>query len=205
MTEASAARLRAMHRVLAYCVGTKKRALHLKPSGKWNGDPEYLFVICGQGDANYATDPDLWRSIIGCAAYLNDTCVCSCSKQQCSVILSTVEAEWVAATSTAQDMLNTMRLMEPMGLKVQKPMILECDNKGAADLANNWSNDGCTRHIEVRQYFLRDLKKDDIILVKWIPAVNMANDIFTKNEERPAFEGHATHFVGPDEYMSQCF
>jgi hypothetical protein len=39
--------------------------------------------------------------------------------------------------------------MESIGLKVKKLMILKIDNKGAVDLANNWSIGGRTRHIEI--------------------------------------------------------
>jgi hypothetical protein len=56
-----------------------------------------------------------------------------------------------------------MHVLELIGLKVKKPMIPEIDNKGAVDLTHNWSIGGRTRHVEVRQYFLRDLKEDGII------------------------------------------
>ena len=69
--------------------------------------------------------------------------------QQTSVTLSVTEAELVSATQCAQDMLFIMRVLESVGLKVQKPMILKVDNKGAVDLANNWSIGGRTQHIEV--------------------------------------------------------
>ena len=42
-------------------------------------------------------------------------------------------------------------------------MVLKVDNKGAKDLMNNWSVGGRTRHIEVKQYFIRDLKEAGII------------------------------------------
>ena len=58
---------------------------------------------------------------------------------QQSVTLSVTEAELVAATSCAQEMLFIMRVLESIGLKVKKPMILENNNKGTKDLANNWS------------------------------------------------------------------
>jgi hypothetical protein len=60
-------------------------------------------------------------------------------------------------------MLFVMQVMELIGLKVQKPMILKIHNKGAIDLANNWSIEGQIQHIEVSQYFLWELKVDGII------------------------------------------
>jgi hypothetical protein len=68
-----------------------------------------------------------------------------------SVTLSTAESELVSDTQCAQHhMLFVMRrVMESIGLKVKKLMILKIDNKGAVDLANNWSIGGRTRHIEI--------------------------------------------------------
>ena len=48
-------------------------------------------------------------------------------------------------------MLYVVRTIESLGLKVEKPMILQADNKGAVDLANNWSIGGRTWHIEVHE------------------------------------------------------
>jgi hypothetical protein len=61
-----------------------------------------------------------------------------------------------------------MRGLEWVGLKVKKPMILHDDNKGAVDLTNNcWSVGGQTRHIEVRQHFLGELKEEGLINTVW--------------------------------------
>jgi hypothetical protein len=62
------------------------------------------------------------------------------SNTQKSMTLSVTEAEQATAVSCAQDMLFVMRLMESMGLKVKKPMVLKLlDNKGAHNLAHSWS------------------------------------------------------------------
>jgi hypothetical protein len=110
------------------------------------------------------------------------------------VTLSVTEAEYVSATECAQDMLFVMRVLESIGLKVEKPMILWLDNKGAIDLTNNWSASGRTRHVDVRHHFLRELKEDDIIHVKWIPTNDNSADLFTKNLDGPTFEKHMSRF-----------
>jgi hypothetical protein len=43
--------------------------------------------------------------------------------------LSVMEAETVAAVECVQDMLFGMHLLESVGLKVKKPMVLEINNK----------------------------------------------------------------------------
>jgi hypothetical protein len=88
-----------------------------------------------------------------------------------------------------------------MGLKVKKPMILNVDNKGAKDLCDNWSVGGRTRHVEVKQMFLRELKESKVIDTNWIPGEEMQSDIYTKNLAGPLFEKHGSKFVGKDEYM----
>eukprot|EP00957_Ditylum_brightwellii_P195171 14870290-Ditylum_brightwellii.AAC.1 len=55
-----------------------------------------------------------------------------------------------------------------MGLLVELPMLLEIDNSGAVDLANNWSARGRTHHMKTRMFFLRDLKEAGIIEVHWL-------------------------------------
>jgi hypothetical protein len=116
------------------------------------------------------------------------------------VTLSVTEAELVAATECAQDMLFIKQVLESMELQVELPMILEVDNKGAFDLANNWSAGGRTRHVATRVTFLRELKEEGILVVKWTSNEFMSSDIFTKNLGGKDFKRHATTYVGEDEY-----
>ena len=83
-----------------------------------------------------------------------------------------------------------------IGLKVKKSMILKVDNKGAKDLMNKRSVGGRMRHIEVKQYFIRDLKEAGIFKIEWVPIDEMTADIFTKNLSGPLFEKHAKVLLG---------
>ena len=123
------------------------------------------------------------------------------SKMQGCVTLSVTEAELVSATHCAQDMLFIMRVMESIGLKVKKPMVLQVDNKGAMDLSNNWSVGGRTRHVDTRQYFLRELKEEGVVIVEWIPTNNNSTDLFTKNLSGPIFSKHVAVYCGTDDVM----
>ncbi len=96
------------------------------------------------------------------------------------VTLSVTKAALVSGTQCAQDMLYVMRVLESMGLKVKKSMILHMDNKGAIDLNHNWSVGERTRHVDIWYYFLRVLKEENVIRV-WILSNDNCSDIFTKN------------------------
>lgn len=138
------------------------------------------------------------KSVTGYSVFLEGAPVAMRSVGARVVALSVTEAELYAATMCAQEMMYVTRVMESIGLTVKKPMKLEIDNQGAVDLINNWSVGGRTKHIEVRQYFLRELKESGIIVTKWTPGANNESDLFTKNLPRAVFEKHAKMFVSDD-------
>jgi hypothetical protein len=98
-------------------------------------------------------------------------------------------------------MLFHYHLFQSMGFKVHLPIVLEVDNKGMKDLVNNWSAGGRLHHVEVCQFFLRDLKEDGLIVIKWIPTDVNSSNIFTKNLYGPLFEKHSKVMVNEDEYI----
>ena len=173
MSGASQAHLKAMLRLMKYVVCTPERGWFLNPQTKWNGKDDYEFNVSGRSDSNYATDPDTRRSVSGYSARLEGVPITAKSGMQRIVALSVTEAELIATVQCAQDMLYIKRILNGIGLKVKTPMILECDNKGAVDLSNNWSTVGRTRHVDTREYFLRELKEANILKVIWIPGKQM--------------------------------
>jgi hypothetical protein len=202
MAGATRAHMKAMYRVMNYCVATPNRGILLKPNMKWDGDPNFEFVVSGRSDSDYAKDPERRRSVSGYSTMLCGAPVTTKSRMQGCVTLDVTSAELVSGTQCAQDMLFIMRVIESMGLKVKKPMILEIDNKGAVDLSHNWSISGRTRHDSVRQSFLRELNEEGIITVVWISTECNSADLFTKNLAGPLFEKHTAEYCGFDEYMN---
>jgi hypothetical protein len=101
----------------------------------------------------------------------------------------------------AQDMLYVLNVLESMGLWVKLPMLLEMDNKGTVDLANNWSIGGCTRHVDMQQCFLWELKKSKVMKIKWIKHLENNADVFTKNLDIPGFKKCIKTLVGHDVHM----
>jgi hypothetical protein len=113
--------------------------------------------------------------------------------------LSTTKGDTYAGVTCIQDMLYMKNVLESLRLKVKLPMVLEMDNQGAVYLANNWSIGGRKRHIDVQSVFLRELKEDGVLVIKWIAgAVNEA-DIFTKNLDGPTFQQYIRVFTGGTE------
>ena len=196
------AHVKALHRVMEHCLATPNRGWLLKPVRKWNGrDKDFEFVIRGQADSDYAKCPVTRRSVSGCATFLEGAPVNVRSLMQKIVALSVTEAETISAVTCAQDMLYVRKILVSLGLKVKLPMVLDIDNSGAVDLSNNWSAGGRTRHMEVRMFFLRDLKEQGLIVTNWINGNDNPVDLFTKNLARRQYEKCIEAFVGRDEYF----
>ena len=112
------------------------------------------------------------------------------SATQKHVTLSGTESEGGSGVAAAQDMLHCVRVMTSVKLKVKLPMLLEMDNKGAVDLANNWSMGGRTCHMDVRHHFLRELKDQGMLVIKHVAGEDNETDIFTKNTMKAVFNKH---------------
>ena len=123
-------------------MATSEQSLTPHPNVKWDGSKDFKFKIAGFSDLHFGKDPEMHKSVSGWAVFLNGAPILMRSKMQDCTTLSVVEAELVAATACAQDMLFLMQLLESIGLMVQELMVLMVDRKGAKDLVNNWSVGG---------------------------------------------------------------
>ena len=182
---------KALLRVMKYCVNTKERGWYLKPTRSWDGkDKSFEFKISGKADSNYATCEETRRSVTGYYVSLEDAVISAKSGMQKIVSLSVTEAEVIALVQCVQEMMYMKKVMESILLKVELPMIVEVDNKGAVDLVNSWSSSGGTKHMDVRIMYLRELKEQKILKVVWQPTKENEADVFTKNVDGATFERH---------------
>jgi hypothetical protein len=197
--------MKVMYHIMNYCLNMAKHGkvfepqCHCKP-----GDLEnFEFVIDGYSDSDYAKDPVKHHSVSGYCCFLEGCVINTKSRMQPITSLSVTEAELVAATECAQDLLFAMHILESVGLKVQKPMKLNIDNSGCIDLICNWSAGGCTRHMDTRMYFLRELKEEEppIVAPTYCPSELNRSDIFTKNCDTTLFEEHTMTMCTDEDYV----
>jgi hypothetical protein len=193
---AKKAHFKALFRVMKYCYDTKEKGWIIKPNRRWDGKKGLKFEVKGWSDSNYAACVETRKSVSGYVVELEGVNVVIKCAGQSIVTLSVTEAELFAAVLCAQDMLYVKKVLESMGLEVKLPMILYMDNQGAIDLVNSWSVGGRTRHIETRQWFLRELKEKGIIRVEWVSGEKNKADLLTKNVTGGVFERHCDEFCG---------
>ena len=165
----------AARRVFHYLAGT--RTLGLCYSGQ--PEPE----VIGYADADYAGDLDTRRSTSGGLFLINKGAVYWKSKLQPCVVLSTMEAEYMACGEAAKEALWLMKLLPDLGVLVDTLTVLN-DNNAAITMLNNPFVGGegeRAKHIDVKFHFVREFIHDFKVLeFKHIATRDMAADCLTK-------------------------
>ena len=102
------------------------------------------------------------------------------SKRQATVALSTVEAEYVAMSRCAQQMVWTQSWLMEVDIEVPKPGVIKGDSRGAIALSKNTRDHGKIKHIDIRHHYLRELVQTGDITFEQIPSADNLADLFTK-------------------------
>jgi hypothetical protein len=114
------------------------------------------------------------------------------SKLQDSVTaLSSTEAEYVAASSAAQEALWLDKLRVQAGFQ-HLPINISGDNQAALNAWNQEKLSSRLRHLEVRFFFLKEAAQRGGIVLSWIPTAANAADMLTKALPRLKFQAFRT-------------
>ena len=143
--------------------------------------------IQGYSDSDYANCPDTRKSITGYIFLNANGAITWASRKQPIVTLSSMEAEYVAASSATQEAVWLQRLfMELTGDKVIIPLYV--DNASTRRFIENPEAHQRTKHIDVRYHFIREKQLDETIKTEAIGTSSQLADIFTKGLPRTRFE-----------------
>ena len=143
--------------------------------------------ICGYVDSDMAGDLDKRRSTTGYVFTFAGAAISWASRKQQVVALSSTEAEYIALTEGAKELIWLQRLFGELGFQ-QSSFTLFSDSKSAIHLAKNSAFHSRTKHIETRFHFIRHaLEEGRLQLEKIDTKVNPA-DVFTKVVPREKFE-----------------
>ena len=138
--------------------------------------------LIGFSDSDYAADVDTRRSRSGSAWYLCGNLISAQSKLQQSVTLSTAEAEFCALTLNTTFAMWAMQWVAETGFELEKPVMLYSDSKSGLAIAQNANmNFKYSKHIDVRQMFIREVLKSGVLEVAFIRGLrNIPSDGMTK-------------------------
>ncbi|KXZ41602.1 hypothetical protein GPECTOR_370g152 [Gonium pectorale] len=144
MQKPSAEHLGVAKGVLRYLAGTKEKGL------MYGAGPYKLEGYC---DADYAGDLDTRRSTTGYVFVMGGGAICWQSKLQQTVALSTVEAEYMAASAATRQALWLQKLLDVFEFE-PSPMPIYGDNQGAQALVRNPIIQQRSKHIDVLHHFV---------------------------------------------------
>ena len=130
---------KALKHLIHYVISTENCGLVIKPNCVWDGSPDFEWNIEAYADSNYTSNVDDRRSVTGGDVTVNEAPASMRSATQRFMCLSVTEAETAAGVTITQDMLYVFWIITSLGLKVNLPMTLRMDNKGAVDLVANKS------------------------------------------------------------------
>ena len=102
------------------------------------------------------------------------------SKKQPTVALSSTEAEYRGAAVAACEVAWLMMLLGDLGIQLQVPVVIYCDNLSSIQLARNPVFHARTKHIEVHYHFIRERVLDGDIDLTYVRTDEQVADIFTK-------------------------
>lgn len=100
-------------------------------------------------------------------------------RKQPTVALSTTEAEYMALAAALQEGIWLKQLYTEL-IGPLATVQIQCDNKGALDLASDSKYHARSKHIDVRNHFIREKISDGTVSLNYVNTSEMVADMFTK-------------------------
>ena len=119
--------------------------------------------------------------------YVGNNLVSWMSKKQNSISLSTVEVEYIAASSCCTQLLWMQKLLLDYGI-CQEHLTIYYDNTSTINISKNLVQHSRTKQIEIRHQFIRELVEDGTFTLECIHTDNQKVDLFTKSLDSKRFE-----------------
>jgi hypothetical protein len=140
--------------------------------------PGEVLLEC-YADAAYANHLE-YRSTLGHCLTLNGTIVDWSSKSQKGApAQSSSEAEYMSATSAANNVIWFREFLRELGYPQNTTTIFE-DNEACIKLSKNPQDHSRTKHIQVRFHVIRQYVQDKLIKLVYVPTKSQLADSFTK-------------------------
>ena len=177
----------AAKRVLRYLQGTRKHGITYGPTPS---------LLHSHSDSDYAADPDTRKSTTGNMHILNGGPISWRSTKQDAVVLSTTEAECIAASAAARRikwLRAVIQELHPNHNTNNQPTPLHIDNQSAIKIAQTQEKTRKSKCIDVRHHYLKQLEKDGIVQATCAPTNRMRADFLTKQLKPQKYRANLQH------------
>ena len=143
-----------------------------------------LIMLCDADNASRIHDS---RSTTSWFVRLMDAIISFKSSIQRSIALSTVESEFLALKDACQEIEWLRALVQEMGITLKGPTAIMQDNQSTIKLVVNPVMHVKTKHFRVAQHYVRQLIRDNVIILEYVPSEDMLADILNKALSGPHF------------------
>jgi hypothetical protein len=133
----------------------------------------------GFADSSYAMAFDA-KSVTGFVFLYNGGPISWASRRQTVTALSTSEAELIALSSAAKELVWLRKLLFGLGISVTEPTPIFEDNQAAIKIASNSGLSARTKHIRVRDFYVRELVTTGDVILHYCTSRSQLADMFTK-------------------------
>ncbi|KAD3642279.1 hypothetical protein E3N88_31503 [Mikania micrantha] len=164
--------LQAVKHMLRYIKGTTNWGINYKRRGNE--------CLIGFSDSSFSVDQDDGKGTTGTVFYYNGGPITWNSQKQPTVALSSCEAEFMAATSAACQVVWLRGLLAEITGKQEEPVLIRVDNKSAISLMKNPVFHGRSKHINTRYHYIRECVELEQIKVEHVSGDQQRADILTK-------------------------
>lgn len=178
----------AANRVIQYLYSTRSKAICYGGDTGVRGDGARAFVCAS--DASFADNTVDRKSSQGYIMTLFGGPIAWRANKQDTVTTSSTEAELLALSQTAKEAIFISRLFKAMTLRLNEPLVIDCDNTQTLRLIKEDSAKLITklRHVDIHQHWLRQEYAMKRVLFQWKPTKEMIADGLTKALPRQKHE-----------------
>ena len=196
---------------VAYAVGMCARALTF-PTPRMHKCLDRILVYLGQhadqsicyNDSNSTTelhafsdsDWSVVHSTSGWCIQYGGAAVGYGSKRQQAIAVSSTEAEIMAASQAALEIMYFRGIISELGVNMAAPTVLYVDNQSAIALSQDRRSSHRSRHILRRYLKVRELVAEGHIIVKHVSTTENPADMFTKPLDPSTHWHHVAKVMG---------
>lgn len=174
----------AADRVIQYLYSTRSLAICLggESSGKSTQSIKSAETFICASDASFADNTEDRKSSQGYVMRLYGGSIAWRASKQATVTTSSTEAELLAASEAAKEMIFAGRLLRTLQIRLNEPFLIECDNQQTIRLLSEEATKLTTklRHVDIHQHWLRQEVQGGRIVVRWVETSKMVADGMTK-------------------------
>jgi hypothetical protein len=133
-------------------------------------------------DASFADDVDTRKSRQGYMMKMANGAVAWKANKQRTVTTSSTEAELLAASQVAKEVLWWKRLFKDINFQLQETITIKCDNRQTIRLLKEEAAQLTTklRHVDIHHHWLRQEIQAETIAIEHVPTAQQGSDGLTK-------------------------